>query len=69
MNPFNNKREISRCNICGSKFHWEKNFQDTAEKYDNDLWLYEQLNITFLEDSAESLVSETLNMALLDSWF
>ena len=37
MNPFNNKREISRCNICGSKFHWEKNFQDTAEKYDNDL--------------------------------
>ena len=29
--------------------------------------LYEQLNITFLEDSAGSLVSETLSMTLLDS--
>ena len=33
-----------------------------------ELWqLYEQLNTAFLEDSAESLVSETFNMALLDS--
>ena len=56
MNPFNNKGEISICNFYGSKFHWEKNCLDAAEKY-NDLWLYEQLNIAFLEDPTESLGS------------
>ena len=68
MSPLNNKGEISRCNFCGSKFYSEKNCPDATEKY-NDLWLYEQLNIAFLEDSAESLVSETFNMALLDSGY
>ena len=58
------KGKISRCNFCGSKFHWEENCPDAAEKY--DLWLYDQLNTAFLEDSAESLVSETFNMALFD---
>ena len=24
INPLNNKGEISRCNFCGSKFHWER---------------------------------------------
>ena len=33
MNPLNNKGEISRCNFCGLKFHWEKNCPDSAEKY------------------------------------
>ena len=37
MNPLNNKGEISRCNFCWSKFHWEKNCPDVAEKYNNDL--------------------------------
>ena len=27
MNPLNNKGEISRCNFCGLKFHWEKTVQ------------------------------------------
>ena len=36
-----------------------KNCPDAAEKYNNDLWLYEQLDIAFLEDSAASLISET----------
>ena len=67
MNPLNNKGEISRCNFCGSKFHWWKKCPDATEKYNHDLWLYEQLNTAFLEDSAESLVSETFNMSLLDS--
>ena len=67
MNPLNNKGEISRCKFFGSKFHWEKNCPHAAEKYSHDLWLYEELNTAFLEDSAESLVSETFNMALLDS--
>ena len=44
-----------------------KNYPDTAENYNHDLWLYEQLNTVFLEDSAESLVCETFNIALLDS--
>ena len=57
MNPFNNKGEISICKFYGSKFHWEKNCLDAAEKYNNDLWLYEQLNIAFLEDPTESLGS------------
>ena len=57
MNPFNNKGEISICKFYGSKFHWEKNCIDAAEKYNNDLWLYEQLNIAFLEDPTESLGS------------
>ena len=43
-----------------------KNLSRWRRKY-NDLWQYEQLNTDFLEDSAESLVSETFNMALLDS--
>ena len=38
-----------------------------TQKSNNNLWLYEQLNIAFLKDSAESLVSETCNMALRDS--
>ena len=50
MNQLNHKGKISRCNFCGSKFHWEKNCQDAAGKYNNDLWLYEQLNIAFLEN-------------------
>ena len=37
MNALNNKGEISRCNFCGSKFHWEKNCPDAAEKYNYDL--------------------------------
>ena len=37
MNPLNNQGEISRCNFCGSKFHWEKNCPDDAEKYNHDL--------------------------------
>ena len=41
-----------------------KNFPDAAEKPNNDLW---QLNNAFLDDSAESLVPETFNKALLDS--
>ena len=69
MSPLNNKGEISRCNFFGSKFHREKNCPDAAEKYSHDLWLYEQLNTAFLEDSAESLKSETFNMALLDSGY
>ena len=28
------KGKISRCNFCGSKFHWEENCPDAAEKYD-----------------------------------
>ena len=44
MKPLGTKEEISRCNFCGSKFHWEKNCPDAAEKHNNDLWLYEQLN-------------------------
>ena len=43
-----------------------KNLSRWRRKY-NDLWQYEQLNTDFLEDSAESLVSETFNMALLES--
>ena len=67
MNALDNTGEISKSNFCGSKFHWEKSCPDAAEKYHNDLWLYEQLNIAFLEHSAESLVSETFSMALFDS--
>ena len=67
MKPLNNKGEISRCNFCWLKFHWEKNCLDAAEKYNIDLWLHKQLNIPFLEESAKSLVHETFNMALLDS--
>ena len=37
MNPLNNKGEISRYNFCGSKFHWEKDCPDAAEKYNHDL--------------------------------
>ena len=28
MNPLNNKREFSKPDFCGSKFHWEKHFPD-----------------------------------------
>ena len=37
MNPRNNKEDISRCNFCGLKFHWEKNCPDAAEKSNDDL--------------------------------
>ena len=37
MNPLNNKEDISRCNFCGLKFHWEKNCPDAAEKSNDDL--------------------------------
>ena len=35
INPLN--KEISKCNFCRSKFHWEKNCPDAAEKYNHDL--------------------------------
>ena len=54
-NPLNNKGKISRCNFCRSKFHQEKNCADAAEKSNNGLWLSEELNIAFSENSAESL--------------
>ena len=44
-----------------------RNCPGTEEKSNNDLWPYEQLNIVFLEDPVESLVSETFNMDSLDS--
>ena len=37
MKRLGNKEEISRRNFCGSKFHWEKNCPDAAEKHNNDL--------------------------------
>ena len=53
----------------GWNFIGKKNCADAAEKSNNVLWLYEQLNIAFLENSAESFVSEAFNMALLYSGY
>ena len=50
----------------GRNFIGRRNCPDAAGKI-NDLWLYEQLSIAFLEDSAKSIVSEIFNMALFDS--
>ena len=36
-NPTNNKGEISRCNFCGSKFHWQKNCPDANEDCNTNL--------------------------------
>ena len=64
LNPLNNKGEVSRCNLCWSRYHWVSNCPDTPSQFENYLWLYGH---AFFEDSMESLASKTSNMALLDA--
>ena len=36
-NPLNAKGEVSRCNFCGSKFHWANNCPDALENFQKDI--------------------------------
>ena len=42
MNPRNNKGVISRCDFCGSKFHWEKKTVQIVQK--NIIMIYDYMN-------------------------
>lgn len=37
QNPTNSQEDISRCNYCGSKYHWANNCPNLPEQLDNNL--------------------------------
>ena len=64
VNPCNKDGEITKCNVCGSIYHWMKSCPDS---YENQIKIKEEINITLIGECMDTLKGETLNMAVLDS--
>ena len=72
-NPVNSDGEVSRCNVCGSIFHWVSRCPDAyASEVSQEP---EEVHITLFESSSHDLsdgkmkdfVGETLSSAVLDT--
>ena len=64
INPCNKDGEITKCNVCGSIYHWTKSCPDS---YENQIKIKEETNITLMGECMDTLIGETLSMAVLDS--
>ena len=56
--------EITKCNVCGSIYHWTKSCPGS---YENQMKIKEETNITLIAECIDTLIEETLSMAVLDS--
>ncbi|XP_057299172.1 uncharacterized protein LOC130629827 [Hydractinia symbiolongicarpus] len=56
--------EISRCNICGSVFYWQR---DCPDSYENRKKKKEEVNVTLYTEVMDVFMGETLSAAVLDS--
>lgn len=63
-NPVDMKGEVSRCNICGSVFHWQR---DCPDSYENRKKKKEEVNVTLYTEVMDVFMGETLSAAVLDS--
>ena len=63
-NPLDKNGEISKCNVCGSIYHWTKQYPDS---YENKTKPKGESQITLLEECMDTLIGETLSMAVIDS--
>lgn len=73
-NPLDNNGNISRCNICESKFHWAAHCPHAYERNQNEETEFVQLSmfVGFAEgqldnEKLNNLVSDSENCALLDT--
>ena len=75
-NPVGNNGQVSRCLICNSKFHWERecrhSYENTASKNDEEsenvhLSLFTGYTKGEPNTKLQNLIDETKNCALLDT--
>ena len=68
LNPMNSEGNVTRCNICDSKYHWQYSCPDrnTATVTKEELNLYTILQTTSEEDRT-TLVNESTGRAVVDS--
>ncbi|XP_057309261.1 uncharacterized protein LOC130647426 [Hydractinia symbiolongicarpus] len=65
-NPVDINGEISRCNICGSVFHWQRDCPDSYENRKKKK-KKEEVNVTLYTEVMYVFMGETLSAAVLDS--
>ena len=65
-NPVNKDGEITRCNVCGSIYHWINSCPDSYE-YQQNPKHDQEVQIAFYEDGVNTLMGESLSMAVLES--
>ena len=58
--------ETIKCNVCGSMYYWMKSCPDS---YENQMNIKEGTNITLIVECMDTLIGETLSMAVLDSGY
>ena len=63
-NPLDKDGEISKCNVCGSIYHWTKQCPDSCEKKTKPK---DESQITLLGECIDTLIGETLSMTVIDS--
>ena len=63
-NPVDKNSEISKCNVCGSIYHWTKQCPDS---YENKTKPKDESQITLLGECMDTLIRETLSMVVIDS--
>ena len=66
-NPLDANGEISQCHTCGSIFHWSYACPDSYESRDQVKEKDGGVQIQLREETMETLIDETLSMAVLDS--
>ena len=64
VNPCNKEGEITNFNVCGSIYQWTKSCSDL---YENQMNIKEETNITLIGECMDTMIGETLSMAVLDS--
>ena len=55
INPRNKDGEITKCNLCGSIYHWTKSCRDSNK---NHMKIKEKKNITLIGECTETLIGE-----------
>ena len=63
-NPSNKDGEITKCNVYGSINLWMKSCPGS---YENQMKIKGETNITLIGECIDTLIGETLTMAVLDS--
>ena len=63
-NSLDKNCEISKCNVCGLIYHWTKQCPDS---YENKTKPQYESQITLLGECMDTLIGETLSMAVIDS--
>ena len=66
VSPCNKDGETTKCGVCGSIYYWIKSCPDS---YENQMKIKVGTNITLIVECMDTLIGETLSMAVLDSGY